>query len=538
MIFLLACVAADPAPEAALQPLNDARLLRRLSLDLRGVTPSAEELAAVEADPAALDRYRDEFLDDPRLEERLVSYWAERYQTRIDEFQVRYYDYQLPADQECAFERAVGEEPLRLVAHISVNDRPWSEVATANYTMANPLLGGLWPIDYPEGAEGWQPSTYTDGRPAAGVLATNGLWMRYYTSQSNANRSRAAALANLLLCVDYLERPVTFSTTPSLADPDATATALKTDDACLACHASIEPLASSLFGYYPAVDYNRIEMAYYHAEREDLGAEVLGVPMAYFGQPLSSPADLGPHVAADPRFYTCAVKTMASLLWRRDVSIDEYATIASLEQDFATSGWTARPLLRAITETPQYRAGALSSSADADVEARERTVRMLSVDQLGSAVEDLTGFRWTQNGCDQLANDDYGYRVLAGGIDGEQVTRAQQDPSLTWALVVKRLAQGGAITVVERELVSGGARRLFNPDVSLETLPSDPAFAAQLDTLYLRFYARRPTSAEVEADGALWTDAASGAAASVSAPAAAWSALIAVLLRDAEMVTE
>ena len=154
MIFLLACIAADPAPEAALQPLNDARLLRRLSLDLRGVTPSAEELAAVEADPAALDRYRDEFLDDPRLEERLVSYWAERYQTRIDEFQVRYYDYQLPADQECAFERAVGEEPLRLVAHISVNDRPWSEVATANYTMANPLLGALWPLAYPRRCRG------------------------------------------------------------------------------------------------------------------------------------------------------------------------------------------------------------------------------------------------------------------------------------------------------------------------------------------------------------------------------------------------
>jgi len=537
MIFLLACIAADPAPEPALQPLNDARLLRRLSLDLRGVTPSAEELAAVEADASALDRYRDAFLDDPRLEDRLVSYWAERYLTRIDQFQVRYYDYQLPADQECAFEAAVGEEPLRLVAHISVNDRPWSEVATADYTMSNPLLGGLWPIDYPEGAEGWQQSTYTDGRPAAGVLATNGLWMRYYTSQSNANRSRAAALANLLLCVDYLERPVTFSTTPSLADPDATATALKTNDACLACHASIEPLAASLFGYYPAVDYNRIEMAYYHPEREDLGAEVLGVPMGYFGQPLNSPGDLGPHVAADPRFYTCAVKTMASLLWRRDVSIDEYATIAGLEEDFAASGWTARPLLRAITDTPQYRAGALSSTADADVAARERTVRMLSADQLASAVEDLTGFRWTQNGCDQLANDDYGYRVLAGGVDGEQVTRAQQDPSLTWALVVKRLAQGGAVTAVERELVNGGERRLFNAEVSLHTTPSDPAFAPQLDTLYLRLYARRPTTAESEADAALWTDAASGAGASDPA-ATAWAALLATLLRDPEMVTE
>ena len=40
--------------------------------------------------------------------------------------------------------------------------------------MANPMLGEIWPVDYPDGAEGWQQATYTDGRPGAGVLATNG----------------------------------------------------------------------------------------------------------------------------------------------------------------------------------------------------------------------------------------------------------------------------------------------------------------------------------------------------------------------------
>lgn len=534
ILLFLTCAVPEPAVESPmLVPLSDARLLRRLSLDLRGVTPSVTELAAVEADPAAVDTLRDTFLDDPRLEDRIVSFWAERYKTKIDEFQVRYYDYQLPVDQECAFERAVGEEPLRLIAHVAMQDRPWAEVATANYTMSNELLGSLWPIDFPDGQTGWQASTYTDGRPAAGVLATNGLWMRYYTSQSNANRSRAASLADLLLCVDYLERPVTFSTTPSLADTDATAAALKTDPACLACHASIEPLAASLFGYYPAIDYNRIEMAYYHEEREQLGPETLGVPMAYFGQPMSSPADLGPHIAADPRFYSCAVKTMAGMLWRRDVAVEEHATLAALEVEFATNEWTTRPLLRAITDTPQYRAGSLGETADEATELRERTVRLLSVDQLASAVEDLTGFRWTYNGCDQLENDDYGYRVLGGGVDGEQVTKPQQEPSLTWALVVKRLAQGGAINVVERELVAGGERRLFDAAVSLETSAGDAAFTTQLETLYLRFFARRPTATESTEDAALWAEVATA-----EGNAAAWVALLTVLLRDPEMVTE
>ncbi|MFN7144079.1 MAG: DUF1549 domain-containing protein, partial [Myxococcota bacterium] len=107
ILLLLACAGGDPAvatPEA-LVPLDDTRLLRRLSLDLRGVPPTLEEIAQVEADPAALDTLRDAFLLDPRLEDRLVSFWAERYRTRIDEFQVRFYDYQLPAEQECAFEQ-------------------------------------------------------------------------------------------------------------------------------------------------------------------------------------------------------------------------------------------------------------------------------------------------------------------------------------------------------------------------------------------------------------------------------------------------
>ncbi|MES2644974.1 MAG: DUF1592 domain-containing protein [Myxococcota bacterium] len=530
ILFLLACAGApDEAPPAdILVPLDDARLLRRLSLDLRGVTPSEAELAAVAADPAALDAYRDAFLDDPRLEGRLLSFWAERYRTRIDEFQVRFYDYQLPAEQECAFERAVGEEPLRLVAHVTMEDRPWSEIVTAEYTMANELLGELWPIAYPDGAAGWQESHYTDGRPPNGVLSTNGLWLRYYTSQSNANRSRAAALADLLLCVDYLERPVSFGSSPSLVDTDATATALSTDDACLACHASIEPLAATLFGYYPAIDYNRLELVNYHPERESLGPELLGVPMGYFGTPLASPAELGPHIAADPRFYTCAVETMAELLWRREVAVDEYATVAALEEDFAAGDWRARALLRAVTDTPQYRAGGLGAGADATVEARERTVRMLGPDALATAVEDLTGFAWQSNGCDQLANDDYGYRVLVGGVDGEQVTRPQQDPSLTWALVVERLAQGGAATAVQRELVEGGERRLFD-GITLDTVPADPAFTAQLDTLYLRLFARRPTAAERAADIATWEAAGD--------PATGWTALLTILLRDPEFVT-
>ena len=109
-------------------------------------------------------------------------------------------------------------EPLRLLAPIAVRDVPRSGIAMAYYTLADDLLADIWPLDYPAGETGWQEATYTDGRPPAGVLSTNGLWWRYVTSNSNMNRSRVAAISRILLCEDYLERPVSFSETAGLSD--------------------------------------------------------------------------------------------------------------------------------------------------------------------------------------------------------------------------------------------------------------------------------------------------------------------------------
>ena len=162
-------------------PLNGPKLLRRLSLDLLGVLPTIEALNAVEADENAIDEWIENALSDPRWEHRLVHILGRRWHTQVDEFQVLFEEYDnlyLDDANEYPFERSAGEEPLRLLAHVAARDLPWSEVITADYTVANEVLASIWPIAY--SGTGWQKSTYTDGRPAAGVLTTNGLWLRYY----------------------------------------------------------------------------------------------------------------------------------------------------------------------------------------------------------------------------------------------------------------------------------------------------------------------------------------------------------------------
>lgn len=532
LLSLLACspTVEQTAGGSALVEASAPRLLRRMSLDLRGVLPSVEELDAVEADPSRLADYRDAFLADPRLTDSLVRMFAERWYTRLDEFQLEYPDVNLTEDEEFAYEKSVGEEPLRLMAHVATSDLPWSDIVTADYTSANETLAKIWPIAYPDGQTGWQVARYTDARPPAGVLATNGLWWRYVTNPSNMNRGRAAAITRLLLCQDLLSRQVSLQGAISLAGEDGAEEAIRTVPGCVNCHATVDPLAATLFGFYVTIQYNTLELTNYHAEREPAGPEYLGTQMAYFGQPVNGLADVGLAIANDSRFYSCAARTAAEALWRRPVEPADFARVESLRQDFLRGDARYSALLRAVLDTPEYRAANVSPSAtDADA-AREVTARLITHGQLDTALEDLSGFRWRFEGFDQMDNGNPGYRILAGGVDGYSITRPQQDPGIAWSLTIKRLAQAAADYAATHELVNRVDGPLFDA-VTLDTRPDDPAFRSELARLCWRLYAIRPDEARLDALAALWSDVAMQAP-----PEEAWSVLVSVLLRDPDFI--
>ena len=528
MLIFLACAADEPAPStqeagAGLVALEAPALARRISLDLRGVLPDVDELEAAEADPGAIDELVADWLADPLLEARMVSLYSEHFQTRREEFETRYFDYGLGADSEFIFERSVADEPLRLIARVIAEDLPFDEIVTADWTMASPLLGDIWPLLREDG-EGWQPAQYTDGRPAAGILSTNGLWWRYQSSPTNKNRRRAAMIMDRLLCEDVLNRPISFSGTGSLeVDIDSL---IWQEPACQSCHSTVDPIAASIFGFYWFIQYNKQEMTSYHPERELLGEDILEVEMAWFGQPIGGLYELGLTIAEDPRFSWCVAQTAAELMWRRPVEdAADFADIAELEDVYQETG-RMKPLLEAIIAGPVYQAGSVDADADADTVARERTARMLSPDQLHSSVEALTGFRWEQDGFDQLGNDTWGYRVLAGGVDGEALTLPQSDPGLTWALVVERLAQGAADYATAQ--AAAGTPPPILEGIELASSPD----AETLDRLHFWLLGSRADAdwlADVEA---LW------AAAEAEADAqAAWAAVLEILLRDPEFAS-
>jgi hypothetical protein len=542
ILFLLACAGQPELPDTGdtgsyleIQTntisLDVLPLLRRISLDFRGVPLTLAELGAVEAELTGggdseqiIDDWTNKFLNDERVEERLVHLLSEKWLTKLDQFNIRYDQLDLPAIDEFEYERSVGEEPLRLIANITMSDVPWTDVVTADFTMANEMLSSIWPIDYPEGETGWQRSYYNDGRPAGGLMMSNGLWWRYYTTPFNYNRRRAATIVKLLLCEDYLSRPVSLSDTTNILE-DGADEAISNNDACQSCHVTMDPLAAGFFGFWWFDIYDPEELSVYHVSREHLGETFLDTRPEWFGVAFDSPQEMAEIAAADPRVVSCAVDSFSELLWRRPTELVDFPRLNQIRGAFERSGLRGTDLLVEITKSPEYRAGSLLSTATDDDVARERTARQLSPSQLASSVEALTGFEWTWQGYDQLDNDTIGYRILAGGVNGWSVTAISDSPGFSFTLVLERLSEAAGSWVVSQGIGEDSAGLLNLVGDGIEA--SSQEFTDQLVLLHRAFHGFTPGEELLELDRALWV-----AISAQEGPSAAWAGLISALIRD------
>ena len=501
-------------------------LLVRASLDLRGIRPSEEEIVRIEEDEAAFSELVEEFLHHENFPLRVMDLFSEPFRTRFEAYPVTAADFGL--EDEAEFVSAVGDEPLQILARIAAEDLPYTEIVTGNWSMANEVLGVAWPVDYPEGETGWQVVSYTDERPAAGVLATSTFYWRYPTTESNENRGRANAVSRIFLCNDYLEMPIDFSDDLDFSDDSAVSDALRTDPACMGCHSSLDPLASYFYGFWTWIDGSVMDATLYHPERELLWQNYSGLAPQYYGQPGTSLEDLGQQIAGDNRFIRCAVETVFEGLLRRDAMIEDEDHLVAHREVFLED-LTLRSLFRTLMHDSWYQAG--DTDEDGAVSRK-----LVTVDQLSSQIEDLTGFRWTDNGFGMLQTDRDGLRTLAGGTDAQTVFRNATIPNATLLLVQERLAEAAAAHSIDTELLqSADERRLFTKIDFTETYDSDlDAVVSQIQELHLRVFGDRvsPDGQEVEANLELWGDLFE----LTNEPHMAWAGLLTALLRDPEIL--
>jgi hypothetical protein len=212
----------------------------------------------------------------PKLAELMRDLPDERPEEHED-----YHDrpYLTRGDAQWMFTQAVGREPLELIAHIVMTDRPYTEVLTADYTMVNAFSDlayrseagfshefagedgfydrrpfGIFKPGYNDGHiphdEQFENNeeegryTFSDYQqwPHAGVLSTQAWLARYPSTDTNRNRARARWTYFHFLGVD-IEKSAPRSTDPdALADTD---NPTMKNPACTVCHERLDPVAGA-----------------------------------------------------------------------------------------------------------------------------------------------------------------------------------------------------------------------------------------------------------------------------------------------------
>lgn len=509
--------------------LSPRRQLIRLSVDLRGVHPSEAELQAIEADPALYDDFVDRFLDDPRFLDRIEEVWNQRLLTGTGST----YGYAHPQASGAEVASAIGGESLQLVRRIVDQDLPWTEIVLADYTVATPLLASLFGLERQPG-EGWQPAVYSDGREHAGILTMSSTWLRYPSMGGNANRHRANAVSKMLLCDDYLSRPIVLNRAAVdqlTVDPE---TAISTNVACQSCHSTLDPLSAHFFGFfYPEDDDG--DAVTYRPENEKAWMEYADQPPGYYGVPTASIRELGERIAEDSRFVDCAVRTAYEGLTQHALHPDDWTSFQAHRSAFTGEGLRIKPLVRSIVSSPAYRASAADDPAVAE---RLAGVKMVSPRQLQTIVEGVTGYKWTFAGTDALTDNSRGLPVLLGGIDGSTVTTPSWEPSVGAVFVQERLAWSAAWDVAAHDLAAGrtAEARMLRFVTREHTPEADAAlFDAQIRDLYLQVTGLplAETAAEPAQLATLWRQIHSVE----GTPEAAWAGVLTAILRDPLVLT-
>lgn len=509
---------ASGAPAVPYEPLPAGRLIRRAWLDVLGTVPPVRVVTAAESD---LDTELQAIWQEPALEAGLVDFFDRAWSLRLDA-----YDF-TPAEVDdadrAAWAEQVGGEPLHLAARVVTEDLPWSTVVTADWTVATPTLATLWPLEL-SGADAWTRAQYSDGRPAGGIVFTNGLRWRFPSSPNNQQRVRANALSRMFLCFDYLDLPVEFDRSVLGASGDLSL-ATRTEPACLSCHETLDPVSAALFGMTAFESYDLTEQSRYHPEREPLGPADLEVDYDWYGAPFAGAVELGEMIATDSRFGLCAVETVARVLWRRDVDpTEDAAELAHLRTVYADAGGRLQPVMAAALQLPTWQAGHLDPQTQPETGVAR--ARLLTPRQLSHAVRDATGYTWTVADTNLLTTATLGFRAIGGGGDPETRSPPADVPGVGHSLVLDRVSWAAASHAVDADLAGDGPGLLVG--VTASTRPGDAAFDSALDHAHRALHGLAPEPLDRTDEHDLWQAVFD----ETGDPASAWAAVVTVLLRD------
>jgi hypothetical protein len=311
--------------EGQLELLTWTETLRKASLELTGKLPTDRQvLVTTEHGQLGLEASLAEMMRDQQFYDRMIELYNDHFLTDkylgrenaielLDEElwpNLRWFDRKYPGDEQKAqfTNDSLAREPLELIAHVIATERPFTEILTADYTMANGYsqlsLIGLpdIPLGIGEDPEGFR-EVQVPGIPHAGILTSAMFLNRFPTSDTNINRHRSRMTYWFFLDIDinrFGSRPVDasseFGENPTLNNAD-----------CTVCHTTMDPVA----GLY--MNWN--ESGEYSGEGDWFGPDYI-LPPGFNGEALPNGNRRNAlqwfalRLAQNPRFAQATVKTI------------------------------------------------------------------------------------------------------------------------------------------------------------------------------------------------------------------------------------
>jgi hypothetical protein len=397
---------------------------------------------------------------------------------------------------------------MKLIEYIVRNDRPFTEIVTADYIMVSPYSARGYGV-YDELKESFKSQDERDhaefipvklkalvGRnesenqdsktgfyPHAGLLSMFQYVSRYPTTQTNRNRLRARMYFQHFLGVDVLELAARVSDAAAVTAKYKVPTMEAAE--CVVCHKTLDPVAG-LFQDYWRFDAN---FALYGKRKEGWFTDMFTA--GFEGEVL--PADerwraiqwLGERTAKDPRFAVAMTEHVYYLLTGRKVLLppkdfedllygarlrafrEQRNLTEAIAGRFAKTGFNLKSVFKDWILSDFYRADALATAVREPCRQAEfddiGLVRMLSPEQLERKVAAVFGDKWNRL--------DGEMAMLYGGIDSKEVTDRAADPSGAMGAIQRILSNDVACRHVGRDFGKPANERRLFPNIEPEVLP-------------------------------------------------------------------
>jgi len=378
---------------------------------------------------------------------------------------------------------AISREPIELMMHVIREERPFSEILTADYMLVNPYSARTYGInidnftvndndlkvtkeEFEDKVESKYPKdsfreVKLDGIPHAGVLTSITYLNRFPSTNTNLDRHRSAKTQLFFLDTDILalaNRPID---SVDVIGNSAT----WTNPNCTVCHNVMEPISSTFSNWDNRGRYRpgwRLELAAYTREP--------GLSIDH-KTPVSNTNNLlqwlSVEMVKDKRFAMASVKIFVKALLGRDalkkpVSGDadytdalqaytyENEILEEIASKFKSNNMNAKVIIKELIKSPLFRASGYSSSN----EVLSKTLglaHLITPEELDRKIYDTVGYFWTNRRSSSYQREnnttryhrllsDSEYMTLYGGINSGSITKRETELNGVMANVQMRMA--------------------------------------------------------------------------------------------------